>query len=76
MAWLNVLAFLIVLMLLNEFARWNKWTGIFTFILVPLVLTFTVWIPNIHAGMYPWFTVVKTYSALAGCIGFLAIRYM
>ncbi len=75
MAWLNVFAVMILLILLNEFARWNKWTGIFTYILVPLVLTFLVYIPNIKNGVYLWFAPVKTYSALAGCIGFLVIRY-
>lgn len=73
--WISVFIFLIALILLNEFARLNKWTGILMYIVLPTVLFFTSYYSNIKDGMYPWFTIAKTYSALAGCVGFLAIRY-
>lgn len=76
-----IMAFVLVaLMAFNEFGRATKWGGILLFLVVPIVLTITVW-PTTAAmgneyGTGNWFTWVKTYSALAGCLGFMAIRYI
>lgn len=68
------------LMAFNEFSRSTRWGGITMFILVPIVLTIFVWpktaAPGNEYGTGNWFTWVKTYSALAGCIGFMALRYI
>lgn len=76
-----IMAFVLVaLMAFNEFGRSTKWGGILLFLVVPIVLTITVW-PTTAAmgneyGTGNWFTWVKTYSALVGCLGFMAIRYI
>lgn len=70
---------LIALMAFNEFGRSTKWGGITLFVIAPIVLTIFVWPesakPGNEYGTGTWFNWVKTYSALAGCIGFMAIRY-
>lgn len=73
-------AFVLVgLMALNEFARSTKWTGILLFAIVPIILTIFVWpttaAPGNEYGTGNWFNWVKAYSALAGCLWFMAIRY-
>ena len=77
--WYSILMWFIVLgglILLNELARLNKWVSLFLFLVLPSVLTFTVWrytaTPGSSVGT--WFHWAKVYSALAGCLGFLAIR--
>lgn len=73
--WFLVLGALIGL---NELSRRGPWAGMFFFIAVPLVLTIFVW-PNTAgegSSTGTWFHWVKVYSALAGCLGFLAIRYI
>lgn len=69
---------IIGLIILNELTRASKWFSVFMFILLPIVLTFTVW--NKTAGSDSstgtWFHWIKVYSALAGCIGFMAFRYI
>lgn len=78
--WAIWLFVLFALMAFNELARSAKWTGIVLFIVVPLVLTLAVWpktaAPGNEYGTGTWFNWVKTYSALAGCLGFMAIRYI
>lgn len=69
---------LIGLILVNEIMRRSKLASVAFFIILPIVLTIFVWLPkagdpNSSAGT--WFAWVKTYSALAGVIGFMAIRY-
>ncbi|MBL4937432.1 hypothetical protein JK636_17055 [Clostridium sp. YIM B02515] len=75
--WLFVL---FTLMAFNEFGRSTKWGGIILFFIVPLVLTIFVWpttaSPGNEYGTGTWFNWVKTYSALAGCLGFMALRYI
>lgn len=70
---------LFALMAFNEFSRTTKWGGIFLFLIVPVVLTIFVWpttaAPGNEYGTGTWFNWVKTYSALAGCLGFMIIRY-
>ena len=73
-AWFVVLAGLIAL---NEVTRRWKWAGLGFFVLLPVLLTLFVWPitagPDSSTGT--WFHWVKVYSALAGCLGFMAIRY-
>ncbi|GAA0733062.1 DUF5692 family protein [Clostridium oceanicum] len=71
---------LFALMAFNEFGRSSKWGGIVLFLIVPIILTIFVWpttaAPGNEYGTGNWFNWVKTYSALAGCLGFMAIRYI
>lgn len=73
--WLVVLGALIGL---NEVTRRWKWAGLAIFVALPILLTIFVW-PNTAASgtsTGTWFHWVKVYSALAGCLGFMAIRYV
>ena len=73
--WFAVLGGLI---LLNELARLNKWVSLFLFLVLPAILTMTVWPKTAGAGtsVGTWFHWAKVYSALAGCLGFMAIRFI
>jgi len=78
--WAILLVVLIALMAFNELGRTTKWGGLVLFLFIPIVLTIFVW-PTTAAhgneyGTGTWFNWVKTYSALAGCLGFMAIRYI
>ena len=72
--WFVVLGALIGL---NEVSRRGKWAGLVLFVAVPLALTIFVWPHTAGEGSSTgtWFHWVKVYSALAGCLGFMAIRY-
>ena len=63
-------------MLVNELARVNKWFALALFLVLPAILPFTVWNHTAGEGssVGDWFHWAKVYSALAGCLGFLAIR--
>jgi hypothetical protein len=78
--WAILLFVIFALMAFNEFGRSTKWGGIVLFLILPLVLTVFVWpktaAPGNEYGTGTWFNWVKTYSALAGCLGFMAIRYI
>ncbi|MDM8084896.1 DUF5692 family protein [Cellulomonas cellasea] len=72
--WVAVVA---ALMLANEIARSSKRAAIVLFIVLPIILTIFVW-PNTAgegSSTGSWFHWVKVYSALAGCIGFMLLRY-
>lgn len=73
--WVAVVA---ALMLANEIARQSKWAGLCLFVALPLMLTIFVWPTTAGAGSSTgtWFHWVKVYSALAGCLGFMALRYI
>ncbi len=73
--WVAVVA---ALMLLNEAARANRWVSLALFVAVPLILTVFVWPTTAGAGSSTgtWFHWVKVYSALAGCLGFMALRFV
>ena len=73
-AWFVVLGGLIAL---NEITRRWKWAGLGFFVLLPALLTLFVWPITAGPGSSTgtWFHWVKVYSALAGCLGFMAIRY-
>ncbi|HCM89949.1 MULTISPECIES: DUF5692 family protein [Vagococcus] len=66
------------LILMNELARANKWVAIVLFTALPIILTIFVWPTTAGAGSSTgtWFHWVKVYSALAGCLGFLALRFI
>ena len=79
-AWAIMLFVTFALIAFNELGRTTKWGGVLLFIVVPIILTIYVW-PKTAAtgneyGTGTWFNWVKTYSALAGVIGFMAIRYI
>lgn len=76
--WLMWFAIIAALMLLNEAARANKWIGLTLFIVVPIALTIFVWPTTAGSGSSTgtWFHWVKVYSALAGCLGFMALRFI
>jgi len=68
------------LMAFNELGRSTKWGGILLFLVVPVILTILVWpttaAPGNEYGTGNWFNWAKTYSALAGCLWFMALRYI
>jgi hypothetical protein len=78
--WVILLIVTFGLIAFNEFGRTTKWGGILLFIVVPIILTVSVWprtaAPGNEYGTGTWFNWVKTYSALAGITGFMAIRYI
>lgn len=79
--WYSVIIWFVVLgglILFNELARLNKWISLFLFVILPLALTFIVWPKTAGPGssVGTWFHWVKVYSALAGCIGFMGIRFI
>lgn len=78
--WAIWLFILFALMAFNELGRSKPWAGITLFGIVPLVLTIFVWpttaAPGNEYGTGTWFNWVKTYSALAGCLGFMALRFV
>ncbi|GMA34546.1 hypothetical protein GCM10025876_07500 [Demequina litorisediminis] len=73
--WFVVLGALIGL---NELSRRGPWAGAAFFIALPIILTIFVWPTTAGADSSTgtWFHWVKVYSALAGCLGFMAIRYI
>ena len=87
--WIAMIGVLLGLILLNEFSRRSKFGGIFMFFVVPLALTAYFVAIQIGAAsgaewalknqtyvyMNGWFHYAKIYAALAGCIGFMMIKY-
>jgi hypothetical protein len=73
--WFGLLAACIAL---NELCRLNKGFSIFMFLVLPAVLAFTLWPQTAGPGttMGVWFYHVKTWSVLAACLGFMAIRFV
>lgn len=77
------------LILTNEIARRSKKGGIICFIVLPIILT--VYFISIYIGaangadwalknptylhMNSWFHYMKLYACIAGCIGFMMIKY-
>lgn len=79
--WYTVLMGLVVLgglMFVNEITRRSKWLAIGIYLVLPIVMSFTVWTKTAGPGtpMGYWFPWVKTYSALAGVLGFMVLRYV
>ncbi|MCQ2264071.1 MAG: DUF5692 family protein [Bacteroidales bacterium] len=83
LSWYTILMWCLVtlgLILVNELTRRKKWIAVLFFIILPIVLPFVLWLPytatpGTGASTGTWFHWVKVYSALAGCIGFMLIRY-
>nr|WP_308626652.1 DUF5692 family protein [uncultured Eisenbergiella sp.] len=87
--WFAMLSVLAALILLNEFSRRSKFGGLFMFGVLPAALTvyFVViaaaagqgaeWAlqNQTHLYMNGWFHYAKLYASLAGCIGFMMIKY-
>ena len=87
--WIAMLGVLAALILLNEFARRTKAGGILMFVAVPAVLTVYFIVVAVGAAMGAqwalenqtyiymngWFHYAKLYASLAGCIGFMMIKY-
>lgn len=74
--WAMIVGFVIIMLLMNEITRRYKWCAVAIFIVLPIVLTIFVWPRTaVGAGTDHWFAWVKVYSALAGVVGFMAIRY-
>lgn len=83
LTWENILMWVGVtlgLIVVNELTRSHKWVALSLFVILPLILPFVLWLPytatpGSGASTGTWFHWVKVYSALAGCIGFMLIRY-
>ncbi len=87
--WLGLAMVLVLLILLNEFARRTKAGGATIFFGVAAIMTVYCLIVEIgaamgagwaltnptHTDMNSWFHYAKVYAALIGCIGFMAIKY-
>ena len=75
----NVLVFLVLLfglLLINELTRRSKILSVIFYLAIPFLFTFLVWGKgNSENTEGNWFAWVKTYSALAGVVGFMALRY-
>lgn len=71
-------ALLAVCIGLNEVCRRSKWFSLLMFLVIPGILTVAVWPKTAGPGttMNTWFYWVKVYSVLAGCLGFMAIRFI
>ena len=80
MGWAIWFFVLFALIAFNELGRTTKWGGIALFLVLPIILTIFVWpttaAPGNEYGTGNWFNWVKTYSALAGCLGFMALRFI
>jgi len=78
-AWLAWIGILAGLMFFNEVTRYNKWTGLVFFVVLPVILTIFVWPKtsgmDVGAQTSNWFAWVKTYSALLGCYIGMGMRF-
>ncbi len=68
--WFTVLG---ILMALNEVIRASKWGSIAIFMVLPVILT-PIWF-TMDSEITSWFTWAKVYSALAGSIIYMVIRF-
>jgi len=75
LGWFGLLA---VCMGLNELCRLSKRFALLMFLILPAILTFTLWPQTAGPGtsMGTWFYWVKVYSVLAACLGFMAIGFV
>ena len=73
----NVLMWLLVLGILlglNELIRASKWASVGMFMIFPVIMTF-VWLTRESSEITSWFTWIKVYSALAGSILYMVVRF-
>lgn len=83
LSWETLLMWCVVtlgLIVLNELTRRFSSVALVMFLFLPLLLPFVLWYPHTAtpgtgASTGTWFHWVKVYSALAGCLGFMFIRY-
>ena len=73
---LGFFALVLALIVLNELTRRSKKFSIFMYVIVPIILVILIALKVVESpSSKTWFGVIKTYSALAGVIGFMFIRY-
>ena len=73
---LGFLALTVALVVLNELTRRSKIFSILVYCVLPVVLVVLIAMDVVGSpSSKTWFGVIKTYSALAGVIGFMLIRY-
>lgn len=76
---LNVFCFFVLvsgLILINEITRRNRNLSYLFYIIVPILLVVAIKLKVVSSpSSATWFGVVKTFSALIGVLGFMAIRY-
>ena len=73
---LGFLALTAALVVLNELTRRSKVFSILMYCVLPVVLVVLIAMDVVGSpSSKTWFGVIKTYSALAGVIGFMLIRY-
>ena len=73
---LGFLALTAALVVLNELTRRSKVFSILVYCVLPVVLVVLIAMDVVGSpSSKTWFGVIKTYSALAGVIGFMLIRY-
>lgn len=75
---LSAILLAIGLFILNEATRRSKYLSLILYVFVPIILTLFVWPHTGESSTVSgnWFAWIKTYSALAGVIGFMAIRFI
>ncbi len=69
---------LAALLLVNEVTRRSRVASALAYVVVPVAFTLFLWPRTAGGGSNSgyWFAWVKTYSALAGVVGFMLIRYV
>lgn len=75
--WYNFLMWFVVLFILiglNEFTRASKRASILMFMVLPAILS-VVWIIRGPNEITSWFTWIKVYSALIGCLIYMVVRF-
>lgn len=73
---LGFAALVVALVLVNEVTRRYKWAAIAAYCVFPVVLVVLIATNVVSSpSSKTWFGVIKTFSALAGVLGFMAIRY-
>ncbi len=73
---IGVIVLIAGLILINEITRRSKSTSIAFYCILPVVLVILIATNVVSSpASETWFGVIKTYSALAGVIGFMIIRY-
>ncbi len=76
--WLMAALVLVCIVGINELTRRSKIASLVMYLAVPLFLSVFIWPNSAGAGTTSgyWFAWVKTYSALVGVLGFMAIRHI
>ncbi|HMM32760.1 MAG TPA: DUF5692 family protein, partial [Clostridia bacterium] len=73
---LAFVALVLALVFFNEITRRYKWAAVAVYCVFPVVLVALIAANVVSSpSSKTWFGVIKTFSALAGVVGFMAIRY-